>query len=488
MKTLMLCFSILLLFFSSSAEAAKHHSRPGVQRYFAAANPEGKFAFLLDMPKGADLDEVLSGSVYAESLIAWAAKKGLCLDDSLTLALPPCGENNPSVKSALSNPELYSAILDAWSMRDSKERDHFHAAFGKFEKAEQGMTGAMLAKMLSRAAREHLLYMEIALTPDDGAAFELGKRLGWDGNFHNTLENLENNGLARVVKSSLKEIRLSESEKDGLLKCSTPDADPGCFVSVHYLYAVSRNTTPGAVFAQLATGFELASIDDSGFSGVLLKGPEDESMQDFSLHMQMLDFLKSIHPGAHVAVNAGELSLRLVPPEGLSSHVSEAVMLGHAERIGQGADIMYEVKGLMQQLSKRKVLVDICPGRIGIVLGKNENPLPLYLKHDVPASISSCDAGVLRSEISREYLEAALENNLGYADLKNIARNGLEHAFVSGKSLWQNASRFTPARPCSRDLSRLKASRRCRNYLDANEKARLQWQLETEFRAFEKRY
>ncbi|HQT27121.1 MAG TPA: hypothetical protein PLK99_11110, partial [Burkholderiales bacterium] len=71
---------------------------------------------------------------------------------------------------------------------------------------------------------------------------------------------------------------------------------------------------------------------------------------------------------------------------------------------------------------------------------------------------------------------------------KRIARNSLEYAFMPGKSLWQNPSRFVPVNACRRDLARLRDSPVCRKYLDANERAKLQWQLETEFRDFEKRY
>src|SRR6476660_2023600 len=36
-------------------------------------------AFLREMPKGGDLHNHLSGSIYAESYIRWAAEDGLCL-------------------------------------------------------------------------------------------------------------------------------------------------------------------------------------------------------------------------------------------------------------------------------------------------------------------------------------------------------------------------------------------------------------------------
>lgn len=485
-------FILLLLACLASTASAKHlPPQSKIAHYFESAGPEEKFAFLLAMPKGGELDAEMPGSVYAESMIAWAAKKGLCMEEDMSLSMPPCTEGKLSARAVLSDPALYRKTLGAWSMRgfEGKNPDHFFSSFGKFEQATQGMTGAMLAEMLSRAAKEHVIYLEVALAPGGKAALALGKRLGWDGNLHNTLENLKNNGLSKIAAASLKEMKLAEAEKNQRLKCGTIEADPGCSVSIRYLYNVSRNTLPGEVFAQMATGLELASRPDSGFSGILLSGAEDESMPDFSLHMQMLDFLKSVYPKTHVAVNAGELSLELAPPEDLSFHISEAVMLGHAERIGQGSDILHEPQGLLQKLAQKKVLVDICPGRIDTVLGEYANPVTTYLKYGVPVALSGCDAGVLRSEISMEYLKASLEDHLGYPELRNIARNSLEYAFVPGKSLWVNAAKFVPVRQCARDVraGRL-LSDFCQDYLESNRKAKLEWQLEAEFRAFEKRY
>src|SRR5438552_9335032 len=44
-------------------------------------------AFLHEMPKGADLHNHLTGSIYAETFLAWAKQDGLCLD--ATLAVVP---------------------------------------------------------------------------------------------------------------------------------------------------------------------------------------------------------------------------------------------------------------------------------------------------------------------------------------------------------------------------------------------------------------
>ena len=52
------------------------------------------------MPKGGDLHSHLSGAIYAESMIDWAAEDGLCVDTkSLVLQKPPC-DAQPGVIAA----------------------------------------------------------------------------------------------------------------------------------------------------------------------------------------------------------------------------------------------------------------------------------------------------------------------------------------------------------------------------------------------------
>ncbi|MBM3275845.1 MAG: adenosine deaminase, partial [Candidatus Sericytochromatia bacterium] len=53
--------------------------------------PGELYAFLRQMPKGADLHQHLSGGVYAESYIRWAAEEGNCLDTAKAAYVPgPC--------------------------------------------------------------------------------------------------------------------------------------------------------------------------------------------------------------------------------------------------------------------------------------------------------------------------------------------------------------------------------------------------------------
>src|SRR5215831_4881 len=52
-------------------------------------------AFLREMPKGGDLHNHLSGSIYAESYLRWAADDQQCLAvATLTIVAPPCDGAN----------------------------------------------------------------------------------------------------------------------------------------------------------------------------------------------------------------------------------------------------------------------------------------------------------------------------------------------------------------------------------------------------------
>lgn len=463
-------------------------------------SPPQMLAFLRRMPKGADLHSHLSGAVYAESYVEWAAERGLCVNQATALlSQPPCAEGSGqvAVSAALTNPTLHRRLIDAWSMRywqysGLNGHDQFFDSFGKFGPAGAGRTGQMLAEVARRAARGRVLYLELMLTPDGPASSQLGQRVGWDGDFGGTLGRLRAGGIAAAAASGAKALRDAEAEKDRLLKCGTPQADAGCSVTIRYIAQVSRAAEPGPVFAQMVTGFALADDPDSKVVALNLVQPEDwlSSMRNFALQMEMLNFLRPLYPKAHVTLHAGELAPGMVPPEGMTFHIRESMLKGHAERIGHGVSVMNEDDpyGLLREMARRDVMVEICLTSNDTILGvrKEQHPLATYLEYGVPVALATDDEGVARSEITREYLKAAEEHGLGYGQLKMMARNSLHYAFLPGASLWADARRFAWAAPCAGDVpGAASTSEGCKRFLAGSEKARLQWRLEADFRGFE---
>jgi adenosine deaminase len=44
--------------------------------------------------------------------------------------------------------------------------------------------------------------------------------------------------------------------------------------------------------------------------------------------------------------------------------------------------------------------------------------------------------GISRTDLTREYARATTTYDLDYSDLKTLARNSLNHAFLTGERLW----------------------------------------------------
>jgi hypothetical protein len=457
------------------------------------------------MPKGADLHNHLSGAIYAESYIQWAADSGDCINTTTMYAsLPPCSTGQVPIANALNSGSLYRQIVDAWSMRNwqlsgQSGHDHFFDTFGKFGVATYNQSGKMLAEAVARAARGHVLYVELMLTPDGTStgvlSSQIGDKVGWDGNPQRTLEKLKSNGIDAAVPLTVKNLNEQEADKDRILKCGTPQADPGCAVVIRYIAQVARAAPLGPVFAQMVTGFALANDPTSKIVALNLVQAEDglSSMQNFSVEMQMLQFLRAQYPRAHLSLHAGELAPGIVPPDGLSFHIRDSVMIAQASRIGHGVDIMHETKAddLLKEMAKRNVMVEICLTSNDVILGISgpQHPLATYLKYGVPVALATDDEGVSRSEISREYLRAAEDQKLDYGQLKMLARNSLEYAFAGGVSLWSDAKKAVPVAQCTSDLITMKlTSNGCRQFIEGSEKAKLQWKLEENFRDFESKW
>jgi len=504
--SIMICFTSVCFTGAALAQSGASAEQRAA-RYFESIRrqPSLQLAFLREMPKGGDLHNHLSGALYAENLIDYAASDNLCVDRTTSMLIaPPCDDscekytNKPGIRCAYGDHVLYNSIVDAWSMRnwqpgEESGHDHFFATFDKFYLATPNHTGDALAEEASRAAEDHLQYVELMDTADLVQSGQLGAKLGWDDDFARMREKLLAGGLKDIVTSISKQLENDESKMRSVLKCGTPEARPGCAVKIRYLYQVLRALPREMVFAQILFGFEIAQADPR-FVGLNLVQPEDwyVPMHDFELHMKMLDYLHGVYPKVHISLHAGELAMGLVPPEGLRFHIRESIERGHAERIGHGVDVMNEDRpiDLLREMARRKISVEICLTSNDVILGVkgDAHPLPIYLKYGVPVALATDDEGVSRSDLTHEYLRATQTYDfLGYKDLKRMARLSLEHSFLPGSSLW--ADEFRPVAACANDQAGAgKVSAVCQKFLDANERAQMQWKLEDEFAKFEKQF
>ncbi len=473
-----------------------------VERYLRSIRnqPPLLSAFFRRMPKGGDLHNHLTGAIYAETYIHWAAAAGDCVRlADMTAVRPPCGPMDPPIRNALRQSGLYTAILHAWSMlgwnpaRESGH-DHFFATFDKYSLAHAHHFGDMIAQVAQRAARERLEYLELMDTLDGSVASHLGMQAGWTGNLAQMRRRLMRAGISHAVAAAQARLNRGEVVWQRDLGCGTPQARPGCGVTVRFLYQVIRALPPQAVYAQFLTGFLLARRD-ARVVGINLVAPEDGyvALHDFHLQMQMLDYLHHRYPQVKIALHAGELNTRLVRPRNLRFHIRQSIELGHASRIGHGVDIMHESHPfqLLREMRRRNVLVEICLTSNWSILGiaGRNHPLPIYLRYHVPVALATDDEGVSRSDMTRQYVRAEREFQLSYATLKQMTRDSLEHAFLPGASLWRAPEDFHPVAACAAGvLGARHPAPACARYLAASPKARLEWKLERRLRRFEARF
>jgi adenosine deaminase len=124
------------------------------------------------------------------------------------------------------------------------------------------------------------------------------------------------------------------------------------------------------------------------------------------------------------------------------------------------------------------------PGRVG------SDVILIYLHAGVPVSLATDDEGVIRSDLTQSFVRAVQGYGIGYATLKTLVRDSLEHAFVPGTELWAAPEAFSTMAPAcaGQPLVVVPPSPRCRALLATSEKARLEWREEVVFAQFERRY
>ena len=159
------------------------------------------------------------------------------------------------------------------------------------------------------------------------------------------------------------------------------------------------------------------------------------SMRDYTLHMKMFRFLKSVYPDVKVALHAGELALGDVPPEDLQYHIDQALNLAGANRIGHGIDLAHETNAIaiLKRMREKDIPVEINLTSNAFISGVQgeDHPITLYRRYGVPYVISTDDAGVTRHDLSHEYVLFASRYKPGYPEVKKSAYDSIRYSFLA---------------------------------------------------------
>lgn len=461
-----------------------------------AASPAALRLLVKALPKGGDLHNHVSGSPYAENYLQWAAAAGYCTDAADSRIVPPPCPAEKSVKQlGERNPFAFARLIDALSTRGVQQgigaegvsgHSQFFASFDRFGSIARDETARSVAATRKLAAGDKVSYVELMHNPAALVSHTLAADdLPLDASGLTTFYAREMPAIAPIVAQAMAELDKTESEVRRSLNCGGNGADPACGVVVRYLGWGWRDLPPAQAFRSLILAFALADRDPR-YVGVNIVQPEDWviALRDYDLHMAMFRFLAAKYPHVHRTMHAGELAFGMVPPAELRDHIRKALDAG-AERIGHGTDIALEDDALetMARMARDGVAVEVNLTSNDVILGVKgaDHPLSLYRRLGVPVVLSTDDEGILRTDMTNEYVRAVREQGLRYPDLKQMARASLEHAFSPGASLWDKGRIGSAVPACAHSF----ASPQCRSFISGSAKAKLQLGLEEQFDQFE---
>lgn len=485
-------FQMVLLASLAVAGAARGAPAPDL----AKMSPPELAAFLTAFPKGGELHNHLGGGTPAEEILAWAAEDGLCVD-TVELAVRAGGceaEGRKPAAAAVADEALRSALIDSFTVRhpgfrDRSGHDQFFSAFSRRTTLPK-RNGDALAETMDGLARQNTFYAELMVTPQAPAARSLGARVGWRGDPAATRAALSEAGIEKLVPAVVADTDALEARAREVLKCGTPAARPGCQVTVRFLSQALRNGPPEQTMAQLQLGVATV-LADKRWVGLQLVAPEDslDATRYYDVHMRIVDLLTDHGRKVPVALHAGEVTLKLVEPREISHRVRDAVEIAGARRIGHGTDLPLEsgADQLAAEMAGKGVLVEVnlLSNQAILEVDPKDHPYAWLRKKGVPASLSTDDAGITRSQLSGDYA-AAVANGATYDDLKTSARNAIAFSFLAGQGIWADPNVYrTPVAACAGQIGAETPKGACADLVARSDKAREQWRHERLLKAFE---
>lgn len=410
-------------------------------------NPPLLTAFFTAMPKGGDLHHHYSGAVYGETYWEILTQSNGWINP-LTLDVDTAGAQHKAPWKHLADigsDSLKQAYLRKISIKDYNELagpsdQHFFSTFSGFSAPASYDVKRGLLEFKQRAIAENVSYIETIMgVPDTaiklptGPVWEqslTGAHLSDSAAVSDTLDKV----YAYLLQHGIRNTAVKFCRKQDLLHQQAA-IDDSVFM-LRYQVSANRNASPLVVYRKLLIAFQAASMD-SLIVGVNLVAPEDGtiSMRDYTLHMLMVKHLHAHYPLVKYSLHAGELAAGMVRTELLRYHISQAVMVAGAQRIGHGVDIAHEaqVMQLLDTMAHRKVPVEINLSSNEFILHvKNEyHPVMLYYTHHVPVVISTDDPAVLRTDLTEQYvLLATRYPSLRYSEIKAIVRNSIVYSFL----------------------------------------------------------
>lgn len=442
------CFLIIQLNFSQSAG-----------NYFEKIrnNEAALTAFFQQMPKGGDLHHHFSGSVYTEPLLERVIAEDFYLnletmEVSKTKSTKGNWESFSSIKNQGKLPFYKQQVMQTWSSKDFNgvsvpSDDLFFDSFQKFSPAIEGHFAEGLTEIKKRALSENVSYIETQLStiPCDMKVDDLND---FNFKFRQIASQKDEKAVLKLLDDLYEKIQQRNAKK------YAEDFNSNFIARLHkdlkidderfkmrYQNFVLRFMEPVDLFKNLTIAF-ISANESKLVAGVNIVSPEDgeTSMKDYWLHMVMFKYCHSRFPNVKYTLHAGELTLGLVQPEELTWHINSAIYIAGANRIGHGVDIAYEANSydLLRYMSKNNIPIEINLASNEFILKVKEgrHPFTLYKEFNVPIVISTDDAGILRTNMTEQYvLLAKRYPDVSYETIKQYVYNSINYSFIQDESV-----------------------------------------------------
>ena len=409
--------------------------------------------FFTQMPKGGDLHHHYSGSVYAETYTEFVDKQGFCINTQTyrietdkavvarELARPAAQRTCKSGAEVRADEDTWREVAKRWSNKDFHNHTNlqpapdqrFFQTFGYFGPVANDNLREGLQEIKQRAIAENVGYIETMFLLSPFIANPDFDSQAW-ANVSD--DKALDNALRAKLKALDKDAAFNKSIDDFVqqIHAASEGIDDERFTMRYQNYTL-RLLNPSQVFSAMVSSFK-AAAKGGRVVGLNIVGQESThvSMRDYTLHMKMFRFLRSVYPDVKVAMHAGELALGDVPPEGLKFHIDQALAVAGADRIGHGLDLAHEANalGIMKTMREKDIPVEINLTSNAFISGVSttNHPLNLYRKYGVPYVISTDDAGVTRHTLSHEYVQFASQFKPSYAEVKKASYNSIRYAFL----------------------------------------------------------
>ncbi|WP_166925642.1 amidohydrolase family protein [Flavobacterium poyangense] len=442
------CFFIAQIGFSQSAERYLEKIRN---------NEALSTAFFQQMPKGGDLHHHFSGSIYAEPLLERAISEDFYLNlETMAVSKAKPSTGNWETFSSLKNSgklEFYKQqVMQTWSAKDYNgvsvpSDDLFFDSFDKFSPTIDGHFAEGMLELKKRALAENVSYIETQLStiPCDMNVSDLT-------DFNTKLRQAAAQKDEKAVLKYLDELYKTLQQREA--KKYAADFNTNFIAKLHkdlkidddrftmrYQNFVLRFMEPVDLFKNLVIAF-ISANDSKLVAGVNIVSPEhgDNSMNDYWLHMLMFKYCHSKFADVKYTLHAGELTLGLVQPEDLTWHINSAIYTAGANRIGHGVDIAYEANSydLLRYMAKNTIPIEInlTSNEFILKVKENRHPFTLYKEFNVPIVISTDDAGILRTNMTEQYvLLAKRYPDVTYETIKKYVYNSINYSFIQDASV-----------------------------------------------------